>query len=1039
MNKLFVWILVLTLSSTIVWAPEPPGGIPASEGQYTYNDFANDFANDPIAAAQNNPEMYMKYLSEDPSRVGENLQAYEAVVAQNVNYVNQNKEAFKRYAELKGARFSKINGDLKSFDPATGKIETGGSAGETISSFTFDSVKALEAKGNSNFRVTNQGELTYDHLYYGKTRSASLKGKVEMREGELYLSEGKFFVKEEGINIELSGGNTAKLIQGCKQFGEANCGFVELEVVGDTPIALRTGTLLKGKAIIRPHSEMDLYPDSKYQNKAGTSFEVGKYSIFRITPESTGCQGIENCIIDPPHYVEAGEGDLFVSAAIDAKIKIDAKDGQYRNIVVKKMPEHVLTFDEEGRPIYRSEVDLTLTKDKGEKTRIVFSKDKPIAQGNLNGLKSNIGHVFTSTKFPAVDVANFVDENGDTWVRQSSGKYLKFKEVDGVFTPAIVGEYILGEGVKTIEILDPSVEEEVGKVYKVPGSEEEFPWMIYNGEPSVNVKGELNVGLVDQVTKLVGEKNKDELRLLLGAFESLEASYISDIIEKTDDLETMQLVLDKTIVPPDRSSFGMKMEILGEIDTPAANELKQRILNAQEHITENDVSRALLATRGNSELQKLALSKVEQITDPGNALLAVDSDDLRKIIIEKTEIVEGTDLNHYLFRLKSLSTELQESAISRIDFSNPAIVKGGGFKSVLEFHKDKPEQLRRLLEQMPAQEELGFRPKRVSQIYFDPHFQEQTKDLDFANKFSVALTAERYLQRTGETPNAENIKQTTNTILEQRRQFAQHVILDENTYYIPITHDEEWFENSKMVQIARDSGVRSIADENLKGAGAKNAFMDYVQNSKGKTTVHFQNHGGPDHQWLQSGQVGFHELEDLHTPKAISYVELGDSLATRGNLGEVTIIIDSCYSKDFTDNLYHYLDAVKGVREMPVVITETNRGQVGTMSTFTNALERAHQTGKPLTGADIYEVESQTFSSQDLSVTVPVRMQEGAKYSSPKTPGVTDLGSTSDAGAAEPPQKPTGEPAEGLPALLPPTVIEIARNEQEMEERLAIG
>jgi len=124
---------------------------------------------------------------------------------------------------------------------------------------------------------------------------------------------------------------------------------------------------------------------------------------------------------------------------------------------------------------------------------------------------------------------------------------------------------------------------------------------------------------------------------------------------------------------------------------------------------------------------------------------------------------------------------------------------------------------------------------------------------------------------------------------------------------------------------------------------------------------------------------------------------------------------------------------------MPTIITETNRGQVGFGNSFIEAVESSHEKGKPLTGSDIFGAESRTFFQQDLTVTMPVLSGEGAKFSKPETPGVVDLGSPTDDGAAEPPLKPKGEPSEEKPAELPLTVIEIAQNEQEMEEKLAVS
>ena len=122
---------------------------------------------------------------------------------------------------------------------------------------------------------------------------------------------------------------------------------------------------------------------------------------------------------------------------------------------------------------------------------------------------------------------------------------------------------------------------------------------------------------------------------------------------------------------------------------------------------------------------------------------------------------------------------------------------------------------------------------------------------------------------------------------------------------------------------------------------------------------------------------------------------------------------------------------------MPTVVTETNRGEVGYQSVFIKALQKVHTPGTPLTGADIFKSESETFIEQDLSVTLP--MQKQVPFVPSIVPGVVDMGSTDDDGAALPPKKQQGilVDAEKPTAPLPPTLIEISRNEQERDTMLA--
>lgn len=1162
MNKKFVWVLALVLLFGVVCAQDPLEGISSEVPEApvdSYEQFKTDFT-DPskaITAAQNNPELYMRYIRENPPAVAQNPQAYETVIAKDVKYINQNKEAFKAYAETKGASFTSIKGELKSFDKNIGGIETKGLAGEVVTSFSFNDIILLQKKGASNFRINDKGELAYDHTYVIERAgmdllelsSVNLYGKVEQQGDEVYVSAGKVSVVGD-INIELSGKNRARLITECKQ-AEGGCGLVEVEVV-DKPIALPRGILQKGKATIMNPSSINLQENSKYQNKMGTSFQVTRET--RITLQKDGCEKIKfSCINDD---LGIFFGTLRVNAVDGNKISIDAKDGNYKNIIVKQItapqPEKQLpariapikarvllkdtavfeaafpekfkgktvyvtdlgTFEyEDGSPIgyatdltpeelaaYQeakkspvfvdafkqakdlaseeearlarsgnTQVDLRLSREDSSKTRMVFSANKPISQGKLKGLKTNIAHVFSVKAYPPEGTPVIENSEGRQYTLQPDGNYKSDLQDDLVLT----AKYVPGKGLKIIGASGTSprvksIQEQLtsgeGIVEFVEKEDKNIPWMIYDGEPSANTLGTIKEGISDQATKFANKRDQQGLQLLFGAFESLTPFESIEIAKnsKNADENILQLIIEKTEYQPGKR-LANTMSILSSSDSPAAIKLQKKIIDEREEIYSFEVSNLLKVTKGKSELQKEILHKAKEIDNPGEALANVDSDDLRKQIITKSAKIYGyfyigeeeiklpLALNTYLLELKKLSPELQALAMQTLNFNEGVFVdpdiKGESFRRVLMFNENNPPQMKKVLERMPKREDIGFNPQLFSEVYFNPHFQEKTKELDFANKYSIALTAQRYLERRDESPTPEKIKEAVEAILSQRERFTNYNLLDKDTYYIPITHEEDQFENSKMVQLARDAGVRKIADPNLKGRKdlsgtetVKNKFLGFVEQSKeqGKTTIHFNNHGGPDHQWLSRGFAGSHESDDLHRPEAISYLELGDALIRRGNLGEVTVIIDSCYSNDFANNLYSYLHK-KGAMQMPVVVSATNRGQPSWANFFSKAISNGHQKNKPLTGADLYRAESGIFLSQDVSVFMPAVSINEAKYSDPQTPRVIDTGSTTDAGAATTPQKPAKEPTEKLPAPLPPTVIEVAINEQERENKLAVG
>lgn len=1062
-------ILILVVLLSIDVSAECPPDCSVQSPAYTYGQFQNDFVNNPILAAQNHPLEYLRYIQENRQAVAEHPGAYERVIELNIRYLDQDKEAFKMYAQTLGATFKSIEGEITSFDTLSSRIET------KKGSFSFEDVIKLESQGNSNFRIDAEGKLIYDFKLRDKISSVTVEGKVGAGEFGVFVTEGRVSVPAilGDTPIDLKGGNMVRL-PGCLTSEDKSCSSLKVEIKENTPMILPTGILLKGKALIEQNNKLELDEGSKFQNKEGTIFEVSKKTM--ITEEiGTPCEKITfSCIQDS---VFKPDNVLRVAAKEGNNIKIQAQDGNYKNIIVKKIkfteprvlvgslgvlaglekPIKDIYLTPSGKlvtadgssndpeierfakiiekhslfavaknsvkylPREKAQVDLTLIKE-NEQTRIIFSPDAPIIQGKVTELHTNIGHTFKQVN-------------------------LKSKQ------------------------------------------EKEFSMIIHQGKVSSISQGQANEEFVLRVEQLVRNHQDEEISLFFEARDSFNNVEAKQMIKTfSADSEKLRQVLKKLdiyLINKGKSNevrLDIKLNLLSKesIDSPAAIDLQRTLLSETEFIPSHLIKTFLLATSEREELQKEVLKKVDEINDPGPVLQKVSSDELRKMIIEKTKIVKpnyGTQLiqgipitgrfsysplQEYLNELKKLDLSLQKQAIAQLNFdsggeSNTFSEKysqGESFRRLLDFYKDEPQYLSVLLERMPSKSELGFEPQEFGVIYLDHEFQEKTKELDFATKYSIAYTAQHHLTPE-EILSSDKRAEAVNLILQQREHFSKQIILDENTHYIPITNDEEMFSNTDMVRIARDSGVTSIADQNLKGEVAKEKFLEFVEQSKdkGKTTIHFNAHGDPDYQWLSQPKPGDPDYQWLlqskpltetksHTEipqlsKGINYVELGNALAQRGNLKEVTIMFDSCYSKDFTDKLYNYLYAVKGKTELPTIITETNRGQIGLGNTFNEAIKTVHSPGTPLTGKDILQVESKTFLTQDLTVTTPIITEDEAKFSTLKTPGIIDFGSTYDDGVAEPPQKPPREPSDEKP--LPPTVIEIGKNEQDIEEKLAVS
>ena len=354
-NKL-LFIVMFVLFASFVYACPPGEVCPDQPQAYTYDQFQNDFANDPLVAAQNHPQEYMKYIKENPQAVAENPQAYENAVRQDVKYINQNRDAFLSYAKTKGVTFTSIDGDFKSFDTGTGRIETKGATGQKPTSFSFDEVRTLDLNGGSNFRVNNDGELIYDLDNRGNVEKVKLRGKLETKINaqeslsdttiDVIVTDGKISIGEPSrgiLNLEITDENTAKLLPACKDYGDKNCGFVEVNVKQDNPIPIWRGVLLKGKATIRNRFHTDLYGGSEYQTEVGTKIGVTEVTSVKYSnvPDVDHCKSIEySCIQENILYprlddLKVTKHNLIVSAKNGIEIKIDSKDGKYKSIVVK--------------------------------------------------------------------------------------------------------------------------------------------------------------------------------------------------------------------------------------------------------------------------------------------------------------------------------------------------------------------------------------------------------------------------------------------------------------------------------------------------------------------------------------------------------------------------------------------------------------------------------------------------------------------------------------------------------------------------------
>jgi len=389
MNKKIICLIVLLFLVSLVYsdgdeatpepAPEPtvdiqpildilPPDEPLSEESITIDNFDLYYEDNPIIVARENPQLYLQYITENSVAVPDcptcprvyeevttNPEAYAAVIAQDVTYINQNKDAFVSWMGTQGINFDSIKGDIFSFDSVTGRFTT------TVSSQTVEGMKTLEKKAVTSFTVEELTILTYKKrfqleineqgellIYDGVDLRSSIQGRLETAIGpygsdSIILTDGKVYSGQMG-EIKIAGNNRAIY----NQYGALEW---EFEVV-DHPIILSSGILIKGFATFYPSykTKFTLY-NSVYQSKlSGTTFTVTETTIVDLDNRNSNCNNNEilslGCIKE--REID-GNIDLILSANNIkihnnyeyGNIKIDAEDGVYRNIIVKQIKDEL--------------------------------------------------------------------------------------------------------------------------------------------------------------------------------------------------------------------------------------------------------------------------------------------------------------------------------------------------------------------------------------------------------------------------------------------------------------------------------------------------------------------------------------------------------------------------------------------------------------------------------------------------------------------------------------------------------------------------
>ena len=854
---------------------------------------------------------------------------------------------------------------------------------------------------------------------------------------------------------------------------------------------------LEGVAKIKSVDEILLIASE--ENPA--EFENSKETRIKVSSDTCIGSKCDNKEISRIIY----NGDFYVYAKNDNKIEINSKDGDYENFIIPQIKD-------------KSKVELFLNKESGN-VLFSFSKAMPLMKGNVNDLKTNIGHIFE-------------DENQERWPwmiyngRDYNGQVLgEITDFSSIYPPARILKEMNDKGfivlwIKSFEEFDSETASsalsvlsdwgiddiEIQKLIleKTPEFDADSAWWALYFTKDLEIQKliiektpEFDTHVVNLIkTRTVSDPKLE--RMILKKVKKIEDTDMVGLIQQFyffphtfENPEIIKLALEKT------PEFGSHDGAIA-FEYTRDQEMQKLILEKTTFDDNKDIFMVLRETKNDPELQKIVFERTKEfslsnpddffsflsyVTDPEvkkkviekitaegglrNALKLSITED----IIEKEKIIRETDFDGSGAALALTAThnpELQKLILKQmgenqfdgyyISFVFESVTEPSIQKEILEktkefllgtpFSEDKQYSLRnfKYLIQQAADNEIieellkkvkivdyypGWENYNMLKLYSDENFLSQTESLNNVKKWSVAVSTSRLISENWEEEfTSENIKKATKEILQIREEIADKPIIDSQTNVIstidPETEvypEERLFSSELLREFIEDCGVEEQKLKFFEGSeSSKEPFLNSISKSEGKTTIWFNNHGRIEEQRLIESTT-------------VSYKELGEKLIERGNLDEVTIIFDSCFSYDFKNNLYNYLKGRKdelGDFGTPNIITGTNRLQlgysrIGVGSPFLASLEQVKPKGEPLTYQDLYDSEEYYFYLQDMSTSIS------------KDGDLINLGFSGDE-FKEPSDELDAEPSEGeyeFIRLEDKTVIEISKLEPEMQEKLA--
>jgi hypothetical protein len=271
-------------------------------------------------------------------------------------------------------------------------------------------------------------------------------------------------------------------------------------------------------------------------------------------------------------------------------------------------------------------------------------------------------------------------------------------------------------------------------------------------------------------------------------------------------------------------------------------------------------------------------------------------------------------------------------------------------------------------------------PQLIMKIFDNPGFKAVTADLNDMLCFDIARGIDSYGKRFNVPLDAENIGNLAKAFAGILSSEGDKVVLARGGEVYAILNSEAMFDPVEVEKTFRpyigpEGKFRPFKGKAQKASGL--GAIEGIRYNPAGVMVYFGTHGGPDHAWMDNGELGHNIENNLRDPRAMSHVELAEKigLVARNNGGDLsflTIVIDSCYSGTysvtFVNKLYHKLnDMLRAgqITKLPRIFSSSQRGVLSWMDGMRPHLAMVRDTSAPGPGAldvdQIYAAEEHGF------------------------------------------------------------------------------